>query len=97
MLENGVLANPTFQGAKVRKPLLAVSSVADKGNPTWFDSEANGGAVIIPGNAPELREIRRLISRVSNRIRLNRRGGTYQLRNWTLDKKASQGFRRPGA
>ena len=35
----------TFQGAKVRKPLLAVSGVIDKGNIVVFDGS---GSFILP-------------------------------------------------
>ena len=37
----------TFQGAKVRKPLLAVSGVIDKGNIVFFDGS---GFFILPNS-----------------------------------------------
>ena len=50
-LENGQLAASTFQAAKIRKPLLAVSSVNDKGNLVLFD---NNESFIIPGTRKDL-------------------------------------------
>ena len=61
VLPNGFECDVSFQGANVRKPLLAVSSVADKGNPFGFDMESEGGGCVIPVGSPELPEIRRLI------------------------------------
>ena len=95
MLSNGVLSSTKFQAAEIRKPLLAVSGLNDKGNPVWFDHDCTGGSFIIPKSAPELLQIRKLITDIKNRVRLEREGGTYQLRNWTVNKKSS-GFPRQG-
>ena len=94
ILGNGVASATKFQGADVRKPLLAVSGLNDKGNPVWFDHDTTGGSFIIPKGAPELLEIRKLIKQVKARVRLDRKGGIFQLRNWTPDAKA-EGFPRP--
>ena len=59
-------------------------------------SEAQGGACIIPGDAPEVVEIRRLIAKVHRRIKLERQGGIWVLRNWFMDDLPVQGFARPG-
>ena len=93
MLGNGLIANTKFQAAQVRKPLLAVSGLNDKGNPVWFDHDQTGGSFIIPSNAPELTQIRKLIRQIKTRVRLDRKGGTYQLRNWAVSSD-SQGFGR---
>ena len=37
----GISSRATFQGAKVRKPLLAVSGVVDKGNIVVFDGSGS--------------------------------------------------------
>ena len=84
MLPNGCVGSVKFQGANVRKPLLAVSSLNDKGNPVWFDHDQTGGSFIIPGSAPELLQIRALIKQVEARVRMDRKGGIFQLRNWTM-------------
>ena len=47
-LEGGQEGRFTFQAAPVRKPLLAVSSVNDKGNLVLFDGDES---YIIPGKA----------------------------------------------
>ena len=78
-----------FQGANVRKPLLAVSSLVDKGNPCWFDSEVAGGSAIIPSSAPELLQIRALIKQIHARVKMDRKGGIFQLRNWTVKPASS--------
>ena len=78
MLENGALGSLKFNGAKVRKPLLAVSGVVDKGNLTIFDKDS----FIVPGSVPEVKEIRRLINAIKNKIPLHRRGGVYTMRAW---------------
>ena len=60
LLENGNDGRFTFQAAEVRKPLLAVSSVNDKGNLVLFDNE---GSFIIPGTSTALiRQSRDLVT-----------------------------------
>ena len=77
MIANGLISNTKFQAAKVRKPLLAVSGLNDRGNPVWFDHDQTGGSFIIPKNSPELQKIRELIQQVKARVRLERK-------NWYL-------------
>ena len=96
MLSSGMKGAIKFQAANFRKPLMAVSGSVDQGNPVWFDQETRGGACIIPGDAPELEEIRRLIAQVNRRIKLERQGGIWILRNWFLDERSAPGFARPG-
>ena len=93
MLGNGLISSTRFQGADVRKPLLAVSALNDKGNPVWFDQDQTGGSYIIPRDAPELAEIRKLIQQIKTRVKLDRKGGTFQLRNWQVGS-SSKGFHR---
>ena len=38
------MSDTKFQAAKIRKPLLAVSGLNDKGNPVWFDHDNDGFA-----------------------------------------------------
>ena len=59
LIETGELGRLNFADADVRKPLLAVSSCNAKGNPVWFDGHQS---YWLPKNAPELTEIRRLVS-----------------------------------
>ena len=93
----GIVSAVNFQCAKVQKPLLAVSNVADKGNSSWFDKEECRSACIIPGDSPELPEIRRLIAQIRNRVRLERTSGIYLLRNWLLrNADPDAGFPRQG-
>ena len=92
MLANGMVSSTKFQAAEIRKPLLAVSGLNDKGNPVWFDHDQTGGSFIIPGGSPELPQIRKLISEVKARIRMERKGGIFQLRNWNLASQS--GFTR---
>ena len=54
MLEPGVKAKVCFQVAEVRKPLLAVSSLVEKGSMTIFDEDS----FIIPSTALEIALIR---------------------------------------
>ena len=93
LMPNGVLSATKFQAASIRKPLLAVSGLNDKGNPVWFDHDQTGGSFIIPGDAPELAQIRALIQRIKQRVRLDRKGGVFQLRNWAA-RAGSKGFPR---
>ena len=70
MMESGLVSSTRFQAAEIRKPLLAVSGLDDKGNPVWFDHDQTGGSFIIPKSAPELKDIRRLIAKIQTRVRL---------------------------
>ena len=51
---NGAMGKIVFQGAAVRKPLLAVSDVNKKGKLVVFDGVSS---CIVPGSAPELAEL----------------------------------------
>ena len=69
----------TFQAAPVRKPLLAVSSVNDKGNLVVFDGDAS---FIIPGTGPQVAQLRKLIQTQSGKVKLHRKNGVYTMRAW---------------
>ena len=91
MVQSGAKAKVTFQAAQVRQPLVAVSNLVDKGNMSVFDQES----FILPGSAPEVAEIRRLIRQVKGKIPMYREKGVYKMRNWKLPSK-TEGFTRPG-
>ena len=88
-LENQALAKVKFQAAKVRRPLLAVSSLVDKDNLTLFDKES----FVIPAHCPEVAEIRRLVANISTNIPLHRDKGVYTMRAWESNESV---FPRPG-
>ena len=91
MVQSGAKAKVIFQAAQVRQPLVAVSNLVDKGNMSVFDQES----FILPGSAPEVAEIRRLIRQVKGKIPMYREKGVYKMRNWKLPSK-TEGFTRPG-
>ena len=71
----------TFQAAPVRKPLLAVSSVNDKGNLVIFDGAES---FIIPGKESQVAQLRKLIQAMAGKIKLHRKNGVYTMRAWKL-------------
>ena len=83
MTQEGALANTTWQDAEVRKPLMAVSACADKGNMTVFDQE---GSCILSGSSPEIIAIRKLVRSASKKVVVERSGGTYSFRMWRVPK-----------
>ena len=58
----------TFEGAKVRKPLLDVSGVIDKGNIVVLDGN---GSLILPGTCPGAAIVRKAAAGVEGRIPLH--------------------------
>ena len=68
-----------FQGAKVRKTLLAVSGVIDKGNIVVFDGS---GSFILPNSCAGGTSVRKAITRVQGRIPLHAKNGVFVLRTW---------------
>ena len=85
-------SNMTFQDAKVRKPLAAVSDVTAKDNIVLFDKM---GSFIAPASCPEVVEIRKLINKIKNRIELEEKRGVYIMPVWIEDRQS--GFTRQGA
>ena len=80
ILESGSIGQINYQGAKIRKPLLAVSACNAKGNPVWFDSDES---YILPANSEILSQIRKLISEVKGKIKLHQKNGTYVMKSWS--------------
>ena len=64
----------TFEGAKVRKPLLDVSGVIDKGNIVVFDGN---GSFILSGKCPGAAFVRKAAARVQGRIPLHAKKGVF--------------------
>ena len=83
--------NMTFQDAKVRKPLAAVSGITEKNNIVLFDKK---GSFIAPADCAEVAEIRRLINQVKSKIELHEKRGVYLMPVWIEDK--ASGFTRRG-
>ena len=82
----------TFQGAKVRKPLLAVSGVIDKGNVVVFDGSVS---FILQNSCAGVACVRKAITGVQGRMPLHAKNGVFVLR--TPEDKPSTGFSRQGA
>ena len=84
----------TFQGAKVRKPLLAVSGVLDKGNIVVFDGS---GSFILPNSCAGVASVRKAITRVQGRIPMHAKNGVFVLRTWESEDRPSTDFSQRGA
>ena len=83
----------TFQGAKVRKPLLALSGVIDKGHIVVFDGS---GPHIMPSSCASVASVRRAITGVQGRIPLLAKNEIFVLRTWEPDDMSSTGFQSAG-
>ena len=92
-LENGTTGKLTFQGAAVRKPLLAVSDINQKGNLVIFDGSAS---FIIPGTAAEMKELRAVIAKIKGKVKLEKKNGVFTMRAWRT-RAPPLGFARPAA
>ena len=74
-LDDGRVTRSTYQAAKVRKPLMAISSVNDKGNIVVFDKK---GSFVIPGGNKDLVEkIRALIQQAQDKVELHRKMASF--------------------
>ena len=94
MLEDGAMKQMTFQAAKVRKPLLAVSGACDRNQIVLFDSM---GSFICPASSPEVAQIRELVAKIKDKIAFKRENGVYTMRTWLLPPDGKdQGFHRQG-
>ena len=82
-----------FQAARVRKPLLAVSSVAERGNITVFDSQ---GSYILSGSEAEMAAIRKAVAKIRRKVPLTVKNGVYTMQDRRVDSKpeAAGVFRR---
>ena len=90
VVESGDIGRLNFADAEVRKPLLAVSAVNRKGSPVFFDG---AHSYILPKGAKELTEIRSLVRKVQQKIKLHENKGTFVMRTW---RKPSGPFAGPG-
>ena len=88
VLETGDTGNMTFAGADVRKTLLSVSSVNQRGNPCWFDGDSS---FIIPAGAEQLPEIRRLILAVKKKVQMHMNNGVFHIKTWKKPSRPFQG------
>ena len=77
----------TFQAARFRKPLLAVSTVTEKGNAVWFDE---GGSYILSGSSQEMRATRAAIELAKRKVSLTERNGVYNLRAQWMDQPGAE-------
>ena len=80
----------TLQRAKVRKPLLAVSGVIDKGNIVVFD----GSGSFILNTCAGVASVRKAITVVQGRIPLHAKHGVFVLRTWEPEDKPPTIFSR---
>ena len=93
MLKGGRRSNLTFNSAKVRKPLLAVSEVSDRGNASLFSPD---GAWILPMTPEFRRKLMALVAEVTGKVELVRAGGIYHLLAWLiLVVETTSAFARP--
>ena len=92
-LANGATGKITFQGADVRKPLLAVSDVNRRGNVVVFDGD---NSFIIPGTASELKDLRAIVARIRGKVPLQAKNGVYTMKVWR-PPAAKSGFTRQAA
>ena len=88
VLETGDMGQMNFAGADVRKTLLSVSSVNQRGNPCWFDGDSS---FIIPAGAEQLPEIRRLILAVKRKVQMLMSNGVFHIKTWKKPSRPFQG------
>ena len=90
ILENGAQGKLTFQAADIVAPLLAVSSINDKGNLVIFDPQ---GSFILPAhNTALIDKVRALVKQMTGKVDLHRKNGVYKMRAW----RPKPGFTRQG-
>ena len=89
-LDDGRVTKSIYQAVAVRKPLMAVSSVNDKGNVVIFDEK---GSFILPGSNKDLiRKLRDLVQQSPDKVELHRKNGIFHMKAWKL----KPGFTRQG-
>ena len=76
----------TFQEGKVRKPLLAVSGVIDKGDIVVFDGS---GSFTPPNSCASVASVRKAITGSHGRIPPYAKNGVFVLRTWEHEDKPS--------
>lgn len=84
--EDGAQKRVTFQAARVRKPLLAVSSACDKNQFVLFDNE---GSYICRKDNDIAKRIMALIKQLPGKLALRRKNGVYTLPAWHAPQPAS--------
>ena len=90
LLETGHLGNFTIQNVDpVKKPLLAVSDVNEKGNIGFFDGHNSS---LICGTAEEMAALRKLVASIKTKVPLHYSNGTYKMKAWQPEAP----FRRQG-
>ena len=81
-LDDGRVTETTYTAASVRKPLMAVSSVNDKGNLVLFD---DAGSYIVPRtNKEAITKIRSLVQGINDKVKLHRKNGVFHMKAWKL-------------
>ena len=89
-LDDGRVTKSIYQAVAVRKPLMAVSSVNDKGNVVIFDEK---GSFILPGTNKDLiKKLRDLVQQSPDKVELHRKNGIFHMKAWKL----KPGFTRQG-
>ena len=93
--ENGIERRITFQSAAVRKPLLSVSNVCDKGQMVIFD---NGRSVITNRNSKAGKQIQSIVAGLQpiDTIDLHRENGVYTMPLWVPPQLQASPFQGPG-
>ena len=81
----------TFQGALVRKTLLAASGVLDKITFVVFDES---GSFMLPNSRAGVAAVRKAITEVQGRIPLHAKNGVFLLRTWEPEARPSTDFSR---
>ena len=79
LTEFGAIGKMTFQAARVRKPLMAVSSINRRGNLVLFDGDRS---FILPGNAPEVAQVRKNVDQIRGKVPLHLRNGVFTMKTW---------------
>ena len=78
-----------FQGAMVRKPLLAVSGVIDKDHIVVFDGS---GSFTVPNSCAGVAPVKKAITGVQGRLPLHANNGVFVLRTWEPEDRPSTDF-----
>ena len=89
--EGDISSRMTFQGAKVRKPLLVISGVIDKGNIVVF---GGSGSFILANSCAGVASVRKAITGVQGRMPLHAENGVFVLRTWEPEDRPSTDFSR---
>ena len=82
-LDDGRVVKSTYHVAQARKPLMAVSSVNDKGSSVVFDEK---GSFIIPGSNKDLiSQLRALFQKMLDKVKLHRKNEVFHMRAWIFE------------